>query len=128
MDMRTQFPSKFWSAHDFDAQGTTFTITNVRKDQVGAEFKPVMYFKGQEKGFVINQGNNKILMSLPGFGFESNGWVGKKVTLYTYMAMFNGQPQPRLGVRQADTEAPVAKPVEIPKYSAKEEMNDEVPW
>lgn len=100
MDMRTVFPSRFLRVEDLNPGGTKFTIGNVAMEQVLAEWKPVMWFKGFEKGLVLNQTNGKILSALPGWGPESNHWVGKEIILFTFMAMQNGQPQARIGVRE----------------------------
>lgn len=133
MDMTTVFPSRFFSPNDFDSVGKVFTIGNVIMEQVMAEFKPVMYFKGQDKGMVINPTNGKILIGLPGFGKESNNWVGKEVVLFSYHAMFNNQPQLRLGVRVPDGRAATASPAPIKQYGTppgglRDEMEDEVPF
>lgn len=131
MDMSNVYPSRFFSPADFDGTGKVFTIGNVMMEQVMAEFKPVMYFKGQEKALVINPTNNKILMGLPGFGKESNNWVGKEIVLFSYHAMFNGQPQMRLGVRGNISGATPATPTPIKEYPSvplKDEMNDEMPF
>lgn len=131
MDMRTVFPSRFFRPEDFDGTGKVYTIGNVIMEQVAAEFKPVMYFRGIEKGLVLNQTNSKILMSLPGFGAESNQWVGKEIVLYSFTAVQNGQPQQRLGVREhKGGSVPVAAPTPIRQYNqaAQDEMNDQVPF
>jgi hypothetical protein len=128
MDMTKIFPSQWFSASDFDAVGTEMTIGNVMMQQVGAEFKPVVYFNGQEKGMVLNPTNNKLMCSMPHLGGESKEWTGKKVILFSFTAMFNGQPQQRLGVRAPDGRATVAAPSPVPNRSLKDEMNDEVPF
>lgn len=149
MDMRTVFPSRFLRVEDLNPGGTKFVIGNVMMEQVLAEWKPVMWFKGFEKGFVLNQTNGKILSALPGWGPESNNWVGKEIVLFTFMAMQNGQPQARIGVRDPNTvnqsgqpagDAPAAPAWQPPNYSqphpgtspqsqaAASALNDEVPF
>jgi len=126
MDMEKAIPSPWFSAQDFDGVGKEFTIGQVMMQQVQAQFKPVMFFHGQEKALIINGSNNKILMAL--FGKESNAWTGNKIVLYSFMApaQFGNQPQLRLGVRAPDAHTPKAAPTHIAKYG-KDELNDEIP-
>jgi hypothetical protein len=136
MDMRTVFPSPWYSASDFDGVGKEFTIGNIMMQQVAAEFKPVMYFNGVEKALVLNPTNNKLLIAM--FGPDSKEWTGKKVVLYSFTAMFGGQPQLRLGVRAADESGrtPPAEPAtgtQVARAAAAaqqriDDMNDEVPF
>jgi hypothetical protein len=96
-----------------------------------------MYFNGMEKGMVLKPTNNKLLMAM--FGGDSKDWTGKKVVLYSFTAMFGGQPQQRLGVRAADESgrARPADPAQTPNYAERaqqqprtlgQEMNDEMPF
>lgn len=130
MDMRTVFPSPWFSASDFDGVGLEMTIGNVMNQQVGADFKPVIYFHGQEKGLVLNPTNNKLMIAM--LGHESKEWTGKKIVLFSFTAMFQGQPQLRIGVRNADGRAPPAGAAQVADYSqrrsAAEDMNDEMPF
>ena len=127
MDMRTVHPSNWFSASDFDAIGKELTIGNVMMAQVGAEFKPVVYFNGQEKGLVLNPTNNKLIMAM--LGWESKDWTGQKIVLFSYSAVFQGQPQLRIGVRPPDGKALSAPPTPIRQQQPlKDEMNDEVPF
>jgi hypothetical protein len=126
MDMSTQFPSPWFAASDFDAVGKEMTIGNVMLQQVFAEFKPVVFFNGQEKAMVLNPTNNKILMGF--FGKDSKDWTGKRIVLFSFTAMFQGQPQLRLGVRLPDGHAQPAAPAQVTNYAAlKDEMNDDIP-
>ena len=131
MDMRTVHPSAWFSASDFDGLGKEMTIGNVMMQQVGAEFKPVMYFNGQEKGLVLNPTNNKLIIAM--LGWESKDWTGQKIVLFSYTAMFQGQPQLRIGVRPPDGKAIAATPTPVRQYAQpaqplKDEMNDEIPF
>ena len=155
MDMRTLFPSRFFRVEDLNPGGLQLTIGNVTMEQVLAEWKPVIYFRGHEKGLVLNQTNNKLLMSMPGFGHDSNAWVGKDIVLFIYSVIQNGQPAPRIGVRMPGTveaaqqpqaytpldyskptpqpyvapgPAPYAGPPVQPRPPLRDEMNDEIPF
>lgn len=45
------------------------------------ETKPVLYFRENKKGFVLNKTNAKTIAVL--FGSETGQWEGKQITLYT---------------------------------------------
>lgn len=131
MDMRTVHPSPWFGAGDFDGVGKELTIGQVMMQQVGAEYKPVIYFQGQEKALVINPTNNKLIIAM--LGWDSNDWIGQKIVLFSYSAMFNGQPQLRIGVRQADGVAPPATPERGSRHmqmaqAQRKDMDDEVPF
>lgn len=126
MDMRTAFPSRFFKPQDFDSNGKSFTIGQITLEALQARATPVMYFRGVEKGLILNQERNNTLMALPGFGYDSDGWIGKEIVIFCYTGVFNGQPQLRLGVRaNIKGSAPA---VQKPRELTKDEFNDEVPF
>jgi hypothetical protein len=129
MDMEKAIPSPWFTAQDFDGIGKEFTIANVMMQQVMAQFKPIMWFQGQEKALILNATTNKVLIAL--YGKESNAWTGRKIVLYSYMGQpqFGNPAQLRLGVRAPDNQAPAAKPTEIRRQpkTLEDEMNDEIP-
>jgi hypothetical protein len=129
MDMERAIPSPWFSASDFDSVGKEFTIGNVMMQQVQAQFKPVIFFQGQEKALILNGTTNKVLIGL--YGKESNAWTGKKIVLYSYMGQpqFGNPAQLRLGVRAPDNQAQPEKPSPIRKRpkTVEEELDDEIP-
>lgn len=133
MDMRKQFPSRFFKAEDFDSDGLLYTIGQVMMEQIMAEFKPVMYFKGQKRGLVLNQSNAMAIAKFPGFGPESNHWTGKQIALFSYHAMFQNKPQIRVGVRLPDGKTKLAEPDKITDYEEEaikkeEQLSDPIPF
>jgi hypothetical protein len=132
MDMRTVFPSRFLKPEDIADGEKLFTITNVMMEQIMAEFKPVVYFRGQEKGLVLNRTNNTTLVSF--FGHESKDWTGKDIILFPSTVVVSGQAQPCIRIRQVNTvgaahNPPAAAPSQGQIYkSNQDEMNDEIPF
>lgn len=101
MDVRLLFPNEYVAAADLiEAQrktgknGVALTIASVSvealKTNKGTEKKPVIHFKemierhqrgnGPEKKLVLNKTNAKVIAKM--YGFETNAWVGKKITLF----------------------------------------------
>lgn len=130
MDMKKTYPSRWWMPDDFDNIGTTFKIGNVRMENVGAGFRPCMFFHGVEKGLVIWEATSKAFTEALGSS-ETNDWVGREVELYSFDGTNaqTGKVTKRLGVRLPDVKAPapVAKPYEPPR-SLRDELNDDVPF
>lgn len=97
MDMRSVYPSKWLKPDDLDPQGNVYVIGQVIMEAIMGEGKPVIYFRGKEKGLVLNRTNNSTLVGL--FGAESNRWIDKEIILYPSTVIMNGAPQPCIRVR-----------------------------
>lgn len=84
MKISELFPSKYASAADLKGGRPTLTIARLviesLKSDRGDEDKPVLYFKGATKGLVLNKTNGLIIAGL--YGDETDGWIGKRITLY----------------------------------------------
>jgi hypothetical protein len=95
------FPSRFLKAEDVRADAKVI-ITDVKKEKVGEDEKPVVYFEGVDKGLVLNKTNGlriaKIVKS-----DKYVDWPGQPVVLYTAEVQFHGEDVPALRVK-----APVA--------------------
>lgn len=79
------YPSKYLKAEDFGDDEPVCTITEVVMEELeskerGKEQKPVVYFKGLEKGLVLNKTNWGLIARQ--HGDESDEWVGKQITLF----------------------------------------------
>jgi len=100
------FPSKYLKAADLQDQTVACIIGEMRQEEVGEEQKQkwVLYFKGKEKGLVLNQTNTFAIADTYG---EPDNWEGKPVELYTVMTTLNGKPCKGLRVR---TPVPDADP------------------
>jgi hypothetical protein len=85
----------------FDLQGkeATVEITRVIAGVLTAPGgkktkKPVMYFKGKDgaensKPLALNSTNAKTIAAL--YGNDTDGWTGKRITLYTTTTEMNGE-------------------------------------
>lgn len=92
------FPSKYLKAADLnDEADTVLTIRSLEIEPVGPDKddKPVLYFKGVEKGLVVNKTNFQAISDL--YGRDSDDWPGHKVALYVAEVSFSGKTT--LGVR-----------------------------
>lgn len=104
------FPSKWLKASDLGDDEPTVTIDRVvLEDITEKERKPVIYFKGWQKGMVCNKTNWGRIAFITNSD-ESDEWRGKEVALYVELVDMQGQMKPALRVRKPPkktTAAPV---------------------
>ena len=74
------------------ADPQTVVIKDVTVEDVGDESKqkPVIRFRGKEKGFVCNATNYDVIADA--YGDETDDWVGQPIELYPTRVPFKGQP------------------------------------
>lgn len=86
-DYRGMFDRNFIGAWDLEGRDVTLTISRVRAEKLTAQGgrtnrKPCIWFVGREegKGFAVNKTNAKTIAGM--YGNDTDGWVGKRITLY----------------------------------------------
>ena len=119
------FPSRFLRHADLQGRSQTVIIKDVTLEDVGddGKQKPVIRFRGKEKGFVCNATNYDVIAD--GYGDETDDWAGQPIELYSTRVPFKGQLTDAIRVR-----IPKAKPAPTPKPAPAlaEELDDEVPF
>ena len=79
--------SKFLKAKDFEGQNLKVVIDRLEEahfeanDFGPATNKPILYFKGKERGLVVSPSNVKILIEA--YGSDSDSWSGREIGLST---------------------------------------------
>jgi hypothetical protein len=97
MNINESFPSKYLKASDLKGHEVKVTISRVVPEKIGDDTKPVLYFKGKEKGVVMNKTNaNRIAAR---YGYETDEWSGQDIILYPDMVEFQGQTMEAIRVR-----------------------------
>lgn len=93
MDARKSFPSNYIKAADIGDHKPIVKIAFCKIETLGfegdQEEKPVLGFEGKEKKMVLNVTNNNTLIDM--FGFDTEDWIGKSITLCTALATFKGK-------------------------------------
>ncbi len=118
------YPSKYIKHSDLKGQDVNLTITSQSVEEVGMEGdkKPVLYFKGTNKGLVMNVTNANTIGAA--FGRDTDAWKGKQITLYGTTTDFAGKPVDCVRVRPpVSPEMPLEKKVDM-----KEVLDDEIPF
>jgi hypothetical protein len=102
MNINTAFPSKWLKAADLsDGNDLVLTISHVITENIGQgaeqEVKPVIYFNETDKGLVLNKTNANTISHL--FGPETEGWSGKRISIFSTEVDFAGKQTLALRVR-----------------------------
>lgn len=86
-------PSKYFKASDLEDDEMTVTMKTVKQETVGqgaqSEEKWVLYFRGQEKGLVLNKTNTTTIAKL--YGDDTDSWAGKRITLFPTQVDMQGR-------------------------------------
>jgi hypothetical protein len=117
MRISSAFPSDYLRAVDLQGQKVLVTMSRVEMRDMGDEVKPVLYFKGKDKGLVLNKTNSNTISAA--YGDETGDWEGMQVVLYETMVEFQGQRKP--GIR-------CFVPPQKPQSPLDGETNDDSPF
>ena len=103
------FPSKYLKAEDLKNRAHMVTISHVElepftDDNGRATNKPVAYFKGKEKGAVLNKTNWGVIAYL--LGDESDNWTGGQIMLVPELVAFKGQMKMAIRVKPPQNAQP----------------------
>ena len=95
MDVRKLYDKDFVYAYDLEGKDATVTIERVTGGTLTgtggkSTQKPIVFFKGTKKGLALCITNARVIAGLYG-GFESDAWIGKKITLYPTTTTFGSQ-------------------------------------
>lgn len=95
MKLSQLFPSRYLKADDIDGDTPVIIkelVFDKMKDEDGKEEeKPVLLFKGVEKGLVLNKTNAQRIEEQ--HGDETDNWPGKRITLTTESVTAFGKTQ-----------------------------------
>ena len=106
MKLSEMYPSNLLKAQDVtDAGGEMeLTIENIEikefENDNGKERKPIIHF-AEGKQMVCNKTNGNLLGEM--FGDESDGWLGKKITLIVQEVDFAGKRTPAIRIKNLNS-------------------------
>jgi hypothetical protein len=109
MDMNAAFPSTYLKAADLKGKAVPVVIENVTFEDIGGDQKPVLRFRGTDRGMVLNKTNMNIIAEM--YGFESDDWHGKRITLQPARVEFQGKIVDAVRVKLETTKQFVSKPI-----------------
>lgn len=124
MNIDSAFPSNYLKASDLGTSAPVVTIDRVEIEAVGRdrEMKPVLYFKGKEKGVVLNKTNSNMIATLTG-SRDTDDWSGCQIRIYATTTEFGGETVECIRVKGAGPQqARQARPEPVAVVS---ELTDE---
>lgn len=90
MKLSDAFPSTFLKASDLNGQRPVVTISHVKFEDIGGDHKPVVYFRGKDKGLVLNKTNGSMIAEIAGDD-DTDNWGGTRFVLYPTRVDFQGK-------------------------------------
>lgn len=97
MKMSEEFPSKYLKAADLQGREVRVTMANVEREKIGDDAKPVLYFKGKDKGVVLNKTNAGTISDA--YGDDTEDWYDQPLILFSVMVDFQGKVAPAIRCR-----------------------------
>lgn len=116
MQIDDAFPSKYMKSADLPEETVVpFVIEKVETEEVGREkqLRPIIYFKGQDKGFVCNKTNGNTLKKILASG-DTDNWIGKTIKLYRTEVQFGDEMVESIRVSIKGSKPPKPQDDEIP--------------
>jgi hypothetical protein len=133
MKMSEEFPSKWLKAGDLQGKEVKVIMSNCERETIGDDHKPVLYFKGKDKGIVLNKTNASVITDF--YGDDTADWYDQPIILFTVMTEYQGKAAPGLRVRipTAKDSKPARDPISSGPISAiappaKADMDDDIPF
>lgn len=120
MDYRAGFAGEYLAAAELGTHRPTVKIGGAKLVEMDDEKtgrtkkRLVISFEGKDRGLVLCRTNAICIAAM--FGPETDGWVGKRITLYAAQVQFGRETVP--GIRIAgspDLEKPLDVEVKLPK-------------
>ncbi len=92
MNIDQAFPSNYIKASDLAGRAVPVVIDRVAVEEVGRnkDTKPVLYFRGKEKGLVLNRTNSNKIAELAG-SKDTEDWTGVQIAIYPTNTEFGGE-------------------------------------
>lgn len=119
------FPSSYLKSEDLGKSEPVVIVARVETEKFGDDEKRVCYFKGKEKGLVLNRTNWGMLAEITKQDDDDN-WVGHAVKLYVARVDYQGKRVPAIRIDYPPKgHQPVQPPVNVP---TPEELDEEVPF
>lgn len=126
MHVDQMFPSKYIKHGDLQGRDVTVTIERVAgetvRNQDGDKRVWVAYFRGANKGLILNKTTATTIAAL--YGPESDGWIGKAVTLYGTNVRAFGQTHQVVRIRSQRPSQTAASPGDGDAVNDAEDVTD----
>lgn len=126
MKISSAFPSQYLRASDLQDRPVRVIMDRVAIEEIGSEAKPILYFRGKEKGLVLNKTNANNIAAR--YGDDTDGWVDGEIELFPTLVDYQGKSVDAIRIRiprPAPRTAPALPPE--PRYDDTP-PNDDIPF
>lgn len=89
MKISDEFPSQYLKASDLGGREVRVTMANVEREKIGTDTKLILYFKGKEKGLVLNKTNAYAIGD--GYGEDTEDWYDQPLILFSIKTEYQGK-------------------------------------
>jgi hypothetical protein len=130
-EMKINLTSNYLKSADLQGRSPTVIMDHVKEVDFGEDgTKNVLFFKGKDKGLVLNITNTKAIMEH--YGDETDHWQGRSVTLYVAKVQYKDKMVDaiRIDVPVPAPRKPAAQYTEVnpPPQTVADDMDDEIPF
>jgi hypothetical protein len=124
MNVNEVFPSNYLKAADLQGREIPVMIDRVEMESFGQDQKAIVYFRGKQKGVVLNKTN---AMNIAGaYGDDTDGWVNQPVVLFSVWTDFQGKSVQAIRIRPGSTVMGTTRAAPPPPPA--DEMADSIPF
>jgi hypothetical protein len=124
MKIGAAFPGQYLKAADLQGKRVRVVIDKVEMEDIGGETKPVLHFRGKNRGVVLNKTNANAIWGINGSD-DTDDWPGTEIVLFPSKTEFQGKRVDCIRIDPADQPAPKPKPVPEPQP---EDPDDSCPF
>jgi hypothetical protein len=89
MKISDEFPSQYIKASDLGGRDIRVTMGRVEREKIGTDNKLVLYFKGKEKGLVLNKTNAGTISDA--YGDDTEDWYDQPLILFSVKTDYQGK-------------------------------------
>jgi hypothetical protein len=137
MRISEEFPSQYLKASDLGGREIRVTMGRAERETIGTDKKIVLYFKGKEKGLVLNKTNANTIGD--GYGDDTDDWIDQPIILFSVKTDYQGKVVDAIRCRvptakdnreaQPRREDPIStSPQRMTGGMSDQALNDEVPF
>lgn len=90
MKIGTAFPGNYLKAADLQGKRVQVVIERVEMEDIGGDTKPVVHFKGKDRGLVLNKTNANAIWGITNSD-DTDDWEGVAITLFPSKTDFQGK-------------------------------------
>jgi hypothetical protein len=90
MKISEEFPSAYLKSSDLGGREIRVTMARVDREEIGSDKKLVLYFKGKDKGMVLNKTNANTIGDA--YGDDTSDWFDQPLILFSIRTEYQGKP------------------------------------